>query len=183
MIPDLDEEEVEHIGENIFESRVLINMTSFLINVSDDFKDDKEGDDVEENQRNNTPLVGEPIRDTLTTTHTLAKDNEVYIKDACQIENTTVLTDKGGAAHTSRFPHLLNQLSSHSVSQQRRSAGGKENIQLNSLQGVNNCCITQIGKKHISVANRMGNSTIGMPQPLNLVNQGSPFFVRINITL
>ncbi|KAJ8429242.1 hypothetical protein Cgig2_026278 [Carnegiea gigantea] len=66
-------------------------------------------DDVEENRRNNTPLVGEPIRDSLTAMPTLAKNNEVYIKDASQIENTTVLRYKGGAAHTSRSPHVLNQ--------------------------------------------------------------------------
>ena len=47
--------------------------------------------------------------------NTLAKNNEVYIKDASQIENITVLRDKGGAAHTSRSPHVLNQVSSHSV--------------------------------------------------------------------
>ena len=40
MIPDL-EEEVEHIKENIFESRVSINTNPSLINISDDFKDDK----------------------------------------------------------------------------------------------------------------------------------------------
>ncbi|KAJ8432718.1 hypothetical protein Cgig2_001936 [Carnegiea gigantea] len=60
---------------------------------------------------------------------------------------------------------------SRRVSQQRQSAGGKENIQPNSLQGVNKSCTTQISKKHISVANRMENSTIGMPRPHNLVNQ------------
>ncbi|KAJ8428929.1 hypothetical protein Cgig2_001020 [Carnegiea gigantea] len=204
MIADLEEEEVEHVGENIFESRVSINMNPSLINILDNFKDDKEdidvdivkrktgasevvfseatvpietfayhklmgpessgrGDDVEENQTNNTPLVGEIIRDSLTATATLAKNNEVYIKDTGQIENTTVLGDKGGAAHTSRSPHVLNQ-----VSQQRRSAGGKENIQPNSLQGVNKSC--QIGKKHISAANRMENFTIGMPRPHNFVN-------------
>ncbi|KAJ8432000.1 hypothetical protein Cgig2_027003 [Carnegiea gigantea] len=156
MIPDLEEEQVEHVGENIFESRVSINMNPFLINVPDDFKDDKEvliidivvdvvkrktgalevlfskvivsaetfahhklmgrtsggrGDDVEENQRNNTPLAGEPIRDTLTATSTLAKNNEAYIKDVGQIKNTTVLRDKGGAAHISRSSHFLNQAS------------------------------------------------------------------------
>ncbi|KAJ8428015.1 hypothetical protein Cgig2_014913 [Carnegiea gigantea] len=110
-----------------------------------------DGDDVEENQRNNTPLVGEPIRDSLTATPILAKNNEEYIKDPSQIENTTVLRDKGGAAHTSRSPHVLNQP--------------------NSLQGVNKSCITQIGKKHISATNRMENSTIGMPRPHNFLNQ------------
>ncbi|KAJ8446927.1 hypothetical protein Cgig2_016469 [Carnegiea gigantea] len=42
MIPDLEEEEAKHIGENIFESRVLINMNPALINIPDDFKDDTE---------------------------------------------------------------------------------------------------------------------------------------------
>ena len=42
MIPDLEEEEVEHVGENIFESRVSINMNPSLINIPDNFKDDKE---------------------------------------------------------------------------------------------------------------------------------------------
>ena len=42
VIPELEEEEVEHVGENIFESTVLINMNPSLINVPDDFKDDKE---------------------------------------------------------------------------------------------------------------------------------------------
>ncbi|KAJ8427893.1 hypothetical protein Cgig2_008511 [Carnegiea gigantea] len=222
MIHDLDEEDVEHVGEDIFESRVSINMNPSLINIPDNFKDDNEdiavdivkrktgasevvfseatvpietfayhklmgpessrrvrgvgsgvtstqlnakrncqsriepsdssiGDDVEENQMNNTPLVGEPIRDSLAATPTLAKNNEVYIKDAGQIENTTVLRDKGGAAHTSRSPHVLNQP--------------------NSLQGVNKSCTTQIGKKHITATNRMKNSIIGMPRPHNFVNQ------------
>ncbi|KAJ8424882.1 hypothetical protein Cgig2_017974 [Carnegiea gigantea] len=180
MIPDSKEEEVEHVRKNIFESRVSINMNPSLINIPDNFKDDKEdiavdivkrktgasevvfseaivpietfvyhklmgpessgrvrrvryrvtstqrnakrncqsriepsdssiGDNVEENQKNNTPLVGEPIRDSLIATPTLAKNNEVYIKDAGQIENTIVLMDKGGASHTSRSPHVLNQ--------------------------------------------------------------------------
>ncbi|KAJ8423241.1 hypothetical protein Cgig2_030094 [Carnegiea gigantea] len=76
---------------------------------TDDARVLSQGDDVEENQRNNTPLVAEPIRDSLAATPTLAKNNEVYIKDASQIENTTVLRDKGGVAHTSRSPHVLNQ--------------------------------------------------------------------------
>ena len=42
MIPDLEEEEVEHVGENNFESRVSINMNPSLINIPDNFKDDKE---------------------------------------------------------------------------------------------------------------------------------------------
>jgi len=42
MIPNLEEEEVEHVQENIFESRVLITMNPSLINIPDDFKDDKE---------------------------------------------------------------------------------------------------------------------------------------------
>ena len=42
MIPDLEEEDVEHVGENIFESRFSINMNPSLINIHDDFKDDKE---------------------------------------------------------------------------------------------------------------------------------------------
>ena len=42
MIFDFKEEEVEHVGENIFELRVSINMNPSLINVPDDFKDDKE---------------------------------------------------------------------------------------------------------------------------------------------
>ncbi|KAJ8428047.1 hypothetical protein Cgig2_024099 [Carnegiea gigantea] len=170
MIPDLEEEEeVETAGENIFESRVSINMNPSLITIPDDFKDDKEditvnivkrkmgasevvfseatvpvetfahrklmgpessgrvrgvgsgvtsnqlntkhnrqsgtktsdssivclllkeGDDVEENQRTNTPLAG-------------------------QIETFTVLRDKGGAAHTSRSPHILNQLDNQNTS-------------------------------------------------------------------
>ncbi|KAJ8436268.1 LOW QUALITY PROTEIN: hypothetical protein Cgig2_011540 [Carnegiea gigantea] len=41
----------------------------------------KAGDNVEENQRNNTLLAGEHIRDTLATTPTLAKNYEAYIKD------------------------------------------------------------------------------------------------------
>ncbi|KAJ8438347.1 hypothetical protein Cgig2_015274 [Carnegiea gigantea] len=195
MIPNF-EEEVEHVGENIFESRVSIDMNPSLINIPDDFKDDKEdkegsyhelatkkfmtgasevvfseatvlaetfayhklmgpessgrvrgvgsgvtsnqligkrncqsgtepsdssivslllkevqslrqeGDDVEENQRNNTPLAGEPMRDTLILVPTSAKNNEAYIKGAAQIENTTVLRDKGGAAHTSSQIHF-----------------------------------------------------------------------------
>ncbi|KAJ8445602.1 hypothetical protein Cgig2_018543 [Carnegiea gigantea] len=44
----------------------------------------KEGDNVKENQRNNTPLAG-------------------------QIENSTVLSDKCGAAHKSRLPHSDDQ--------------------------------------------------------------------------
>ncbi|KAJ8429190.1 hypothetical protein Cgig2_028763 [Carnegiea gigantea] len=113
--------------------------------------------DTEENQRNNTPLAHEHIRDTLATTPILAKHNEKYIRDA---------GIKYKAAHTFRSPHFVNQ-----VSQQRRSAKGKENIQPNSLQGVNKSSITQAGKKHINVINRMENFTIGMPQPHNFVNQ------------
>ncbi|KAJ8420495.1 hypothetical protein Cgig2_027867 [Carnegiea gigantea] len=75
----------------------------------------QEGDDVEENQRNNTSLTGEPIRDTSIPVPTLAKNNEAYIKDADRIENSTVLRDEGGAAHTSRWSHVPNQVSSHSV--------------------------------------------------------------------
>ncbi|KAJ8441284.1 hypothetical protein Cgig2_013699 [Carnegiea gigantea] len=52
MIPDF-EEEVEHVGENIFESRVSINMNPSLINIPDDFKDDKE---EKEHQREPGPL-------------------------------------------------------------------------------------------------------------------------------
>ncbi|KAJ8421982.1 hypothetical protein Cgig2_007560 [Carnegiea gigantea] len=217
MIFNLEEKEAKIIGENIFESRVLINVNPSLITIPDDFKDDKEvkeyqrepgplesfmethrdkegsypepatkkfvtgasevalseaivlaetfayhkligpessgrvrgvgsggisnqlstkhncqsgtetpdssivspllkeGDDVEENQRANTPLAGEHKRDTLATTPTLAKNNEVYIMDAGQIENSTVLRDKGEAAHTSRSPHVLYQVSSRSV--------------------------------------------------------------------
>ncbi|KAJ8425573.1 hypothetical protein Cgig2_013919 [Carnegiea gigantea] len=209
MIPDLEEEEVEHVGENIFESRVLINMNPSLINIPDNFKDDKEGkfllpDGVQVNQKI-LKSVGERVRgfkyslrckyvkeDTIEEAlYNLEKrkrpsavgdqiwvglvdyffsekfqNNEVYIKDAGQIENTTVLRDKGEAAYTSRSPHVLNQ-----VSQQRRSTGGKENMQPNSLQGVNKSCTTQIGKKHISATNRMQNSTIGMPRLHNFVNQ------------
>ena len=62
-----------------------------------------------------THLAGEPIRDTLTTMPTSAKNNEAYIKDACEIENTTVSRDKGGAVHTSSWSHVPNQVSSHSV--------------------------------------------------------------------
>ncbi|KAJ8441791.1 hypothetical protein Cgig2_009037 [Carnegiea gigantea] len=91
-----------------------------------------DGDDVEENQRNTTPLAGEPIRDTLTSMPTLAKNNEVYVKDVGQIKNTAILRGKGGAAHTSRPPYALNQA--------------------NSLQGVNKSCITQVGKKHIGMS-------------------------------
>ncbi|KAJ8424710.1 hypothetical protein Cgig2_025459 [Carnegiea gigantea] len=135
MIPDFDEEEVEHVGENIFESRVSINTNLFLINIPHDFKDDKDGcfrsgiseatvpaetfayhklmgpesDDIKENQRNNTPLASEPLRDTSITTPTSAKNNEAYIKDVGQIENTTILRDKGGAAHTFRWSHVPNQ--------------------------------------------------------------------------
>ncbi|KAJ8435657.1 hypothetical protein Cgig2_015662 [Carnegiea gigantea] len=200
MIPNLEGAEVKHVGENIFESRVSINMNLSLISIPDDFKDDKEniavdvvkrkmgalevvfseatilaetfachklmgpgssarvrgvrfgvtsnqvngkrncqsgtepsdssivsllltdvqslrqeGDDVEENQRSNTPSAGKPKRDTLTTMPILAKNNEAYIKGASQIDNTTVLRDKGGAAHTSTLSHALNQVSSHSV--------------------------------------------------------------------
>ena len=46
---------------------------------------------------------------------TLAKNNEAYIKDVGQIENTTILRDKGAAAHTSRWSHVPNQVSSQSV--------------------------------------------------------------------
>ena len=74
-----------------------------------------QGADVEENQMNNTPLTGEPIRDTLILVPTSAKNNEAYIKAAGQIKNTTVLRDKGGAAHTSRWSHVPNQVSSQSV--------------------------------------------------------------------
>ncbi|KAJ8422360.1 hypothetical protein Cgig2_033888 [Carnegiea gigantea] len=239
MIPGF-KEEVEHVGENIFESRVSINMNPSLINIPDDFKDDKEekehqrepgplewfmethqdkegsyhepatkkfvmaasevvfseatvpaetfayhklmgpessgrvrgveygvtsnqliakrncqsgtepsdssiGDDVEENQRNNTSLTGEPIRDTSIPVPTLAKNNE--------------------------------------ASHQRQCARGKKNIQPNALQGVNKSYTTQIGKKHTIVTNRMENSTSGMLRPHNLVNQVSPYFVHINITL
>ena len=42
MIPDLEEEKVKHVGENIFESRVLLNMNPNLTTIPDDFKDDKE---------------------------------------------------------------------------------------------------------------------------------------------
>ncbi|KAJ8430064.1 LOW QUALITY PROTEIN: hypothetical protein Cgig2_020984 [Carnegiea gigantea] len=79
----------------------------------------KEGDDVEDNQRNNTTLAGEHIRDTLATMPALAKNNEAYIKDA----------------------------------------------------GVNKSCITQLGKKHINVTNRMENSATRMTQPHYFVNQ------------
>ncbi|KAJ8433691.1 LOW QUALITY PROTEIN: hypothetical protein Cgig2_030078 [Carnegiea gigantea] len=180
MILDLEEEEVEHGG--YFRSRVSINMNPSLINIPDNFKDDKEdkegsyhepatkkfmdivvdivkrktsasevvfseatvpietfayhklmgpesngrvrgvgsgvtslnlmlnGDDVEENQRNNTPLVGEPKRGSLAATPTLAKNNEVYTNNGGQIENTTILRGKRRAAHTSRSPHVLNFL-------------------------------------------------------------------------
>ncbi|KAJ8426928.1 hypothetical protein Cgig2_006750 [Carnegiea gigantea] len=83
------------------------------------------GDDVEENQKNNTPLAGKDIRYTPATMPTLAKNNEAYTKDAGQIQNFTALKNNGSAGHTSRSPYVVNQMS-----QQRRSAGGKENIQL-----------------------------------------------------
>jgi len=41
MIHDL-EEEVETVEENIFESRVSVNMNPSLITIADDFKDDNE---------------------------------------------------------------------------------------------------------------------------------------------
>ncbi|KAJ8422747.1 hypothetical protein Cgig2_000381 [Carnegiea gigantea] len=82
---DLEEEEVKTTEENIFESRVSINMNPSFITIPDDFKDDKsnlvKGDDVEENQKNNTAFASEHLRDTLTTMPTLAKNNEAYIKD------------------------------------------------------------------------------------------------------
>ncbi|KAJ8437811.1 hypothetical protein Cgig2_021353 [Carnegiea gigantea] len=126
MIPNLEEEEVGTAGKNIFHSRVSINMNPSLISIPVDFKDDKEGDDVEENQRTNTSSAGKHIRDNLITTPALAKNNEAYVEGACQIENSTILRDKGGATHTSRLPHVLNQ-----VSQQRRSARGEQNIHEN----------------------------------------------------
>ncbi|KAJ8430159.1 hypothetical protein Cgig2_005521 [Carnegiea gigantea] len=214
MTPDLEEEEIETVGENIFESRVSIDMNPSLITTPDDFKDDKEGkfllpdevqvnqkilksvgerdvavdivkrktgasevvfseatvpaetfayhkltgpessgrgDNAEENQRTNTPLASEHIRNTLETMPTLAKNNEVPVKDACQIENPIVVRDKGGAAHTSRSPQVQNQP--------------------NLLEGINKSSTTQISKKHIGATNGMENSTIGMPQPCNHVNQ------------
>ncbi|KAJ8426929.1 LOW QUALITY PROTEIN: hypothetical protein Cgig2_006751 [Carnegiea gigantea] len=42
MIPDIEEEDVETVQENIFKSRVSINMNPSLITLADDFKDDKE---------------------------------------------------------------------------------------------------------------------------------------------
>ncbi|KAJ8429710.1 hypothetical protein Cgig2_004885 [Carnegiea gigantea] len=61
----------------------------------------KEGNDVEENQRTNTPLAG-------------------------QIETFTILRDKGGAAHTSRSPLVLNQVTKTKRQQQREHAGANE---------------------------------------------------------
>ncbi|KAJ8427761.1 hypothetical protein Cgig2_024305 [Carnegiea gigantea] len=177
LVPDLEEEEVEHDKEGSYHepaakkfvdiavdivkrkksaskvvfSEATVPIETFAYHKLMGPESSGRGDDVEENQRNNTPLVGEPIRDSLEATPTLAKNNEVYIKDGGQIENTTVLRDKGGAAHTSRSPHVLNQP--------------------NSLQGVNKSCTTQIGKKHISATNGMETSTIGMPRRHNFVNQ------------
>ena len=42
MTPDLEEEEIDTVGENIFESRVSIDMNPSLFTIPDDFKDDKE---------------------------------------------------------------------------------------------------------------------------------------------
>ena len=42
MTPDLEEEEIETVGENIFESRVSIDKNPLLITIPDDFKDNKE---------------------------------------------------------------------------------------------------------------------------------------------
>jgi len=42
MTPDLEEEEIDTVGENIFESRVSIDMNPSLITIPDDFKDDKQ---------------------------------------------------------------------------------------------------------------------------------------------
>ncbi|KAJ8433973.1 hypothetical protein Cgig2_033771 [Carnegiea gigantea] len=166
MILDLEDQEVKTVGQNIFKSRVLINMNPvlsprlmilkmtkrevFVDNLSTSELENSMVDDVEDNQRNNTLLDGEHIRDILAIMPTLAKNNEAYIKDASQIKNSTILRDKARASHASRSPPALKQ---------------------NSLQGVNKFCTTQIDKKHISVTNRMENSIIGMPQPHNLVNQ------------
>ncbi|KAJ8430686.1 hypothetical protein Cgig2_024551 [Carnegiea gigantea] len=265
MIPNLKEEEVKTIAENIFESRVSINMNASLVTIPDDFKNDKEVLIIDyllmvlrnlvyvpltirigawshstlevEVNRKILKSIGKRVRgfkyclrckyvkeDTAkealynlekskdpsaigdqmcaglvdyffsVTFQDIATDIvkrktgalEVAFSEAIlstetfgyhklmgpesgrrgddvednqknntllagEIENCTALRDKGGAAHALTSPHVLEQP--------------------NSLQGVKKSNATQISKKHISVTNRMENSTIGMPQPHNLVNQ------------
>ncbi|KAJ8441285.1 hypothetical protein Cgig2_013700 [Carnegiea gigantea] len=54
---------------------------------TDDARVLSQGDDVEKNQRNNTHLVSEPIRDSLTAMPILAKNNESYDQNTSMGEN------------------------------------------------------------------------------------------------
>ncbi|KAJ8426129.1 hypothetical protein Cgig2_000997 [Carnegiea gigantea] len=81
MTLDLEEDDLETIEENTFELRVSIEMNSSLITIPDNYKDDREHDNVGDDQRDNTPLASEHIRCTLATVSALAKNYETYIKD------------------------------------------------------------------------------------------------------
>jgi len=70
-------------------------------------------DDYEDNQRTNRSLASEHTTDTLATAPKLCNHNETYIKEASQIENSTVLRDEGGVAPTSRSALVVNQVSWH----------------------------------------------------------------------
>ncbi|KAJ8424466.1 hypothetical protein Cgig2_027378 [Carnegiea gigantea] len=102
MIPNLEEEDGETVEENIFKSKVSTNMNSSLITIPDNFKDDKEGDDYEQNQRSNRLLASEEVTHSLAPTPRLGKKNDACIKDSGQLENSTALRDEGGVAPASR---------------------------------------------------------------------------------
>ncbi|KAJ8429026.1 hypothetical protein Cgig2_000373 [Carnegiea gigantea] len=90
-----------------------------------------------ENQRSNRLLASEKVPHSLAPTPRLGKKNDACIKDSGQLENSTVLRDKGGIAPTSRSLNVVNQS--------------------NSLEGVNKSCTTQISKEHVGVTNGMEN--------------------------
>ncbi|KAJ8435889.1 hypothetical protein Cgig2_010922 [Carnegiea gigantea] len=189
MIPDLEEEEeeVEHVGEDIFESRVSINMNPSLINIPNNFKDDKEDIvvDIVKQKTGASEVVFSkatvPI-ETVSYHKLMGPKSSGRVRGVGSGVTSTQLDAKHNCqsriepSDSSIVSLLLKEVQSlcQEVSQQRRSVGSKENIQPNSLEGVNKSCTTQIGNKHTSATNRMENSTIGMPQPHNFVNQVSP---------
>ncbi|KAJ8438197.1 hypothetical protein Cgig2_001915 [Carnegiea gigantea] len=117
MIPDLKEEEVETVKENIFESRLMGPESSGMVKGV--------GSGVTSNHLNAKRKCqsGTEPSDSEIVSLLLKENREAYIKDTGQIENSTILRDNGGAIHTSRSLHVVNQ-----VSQQRRSAKDKEDI-------------------------------------------------------
>ncbi|KAJ8435633.1 hypothetical protein Cgig2_000299 [Carnegiea gigantea] len=92
MIPDLEEEEVKQVGENIFKSRVSINMNPSLINIPNGFKDDKELLTL----RIVVPLNNllQPIKKTGSLSNRFLTDGKFLLPDGVQL-NQKILKSVG----------------------------------------------------------------------------------------